>query len=105
MTAPKYCPACGQPYSRLALMNLRPNTILEQLYTTIKNTGIKGIRSDKLFAKIYSVDPKGGPDSGVKILSVQVWHINKIIRGHKQIVRSRRIKGTHFVSYYLSKIK
>ena len=104
MSAPKYCPTCRQPYSIHAVLGLRPNTIKAEMYDMLRAKSSTGIRSDILFDKLYRLRD-GGPLYGEKILQVHVSQLNKMLERHRQIVRSKRLRGTHRVAYYLTKLK
>lgn len=74
------CLTCGQtlPADSPAETILRGKRL--ELFRRIKRAGQHGISSPDLFDYLYSDDPEGGPNTGVKVITVHICHINKQIR-------------------------
>ena len=70
----------------------------------VHKAGKHGIRSDALFEQIYKSDPDGGPLTGVKILAVHAWGINRVLRKQGWCLHSLTVGRGGLGYYVLDKI-
>jgi hypothetical protein len=74
------CKTCGQTLPESLPIANQFRGVQQQIVKAVHKAGKYGIRSDILFDQIYKSDPDGGPLTGVKIIAVFAWHINKILK-------------------------
>lgn len=60
----------------------------QAIVEAVRKAGEHGIASDRLFEKLYSDDPDGGPETGIKSLHTRICVLNKKLR-----VTSYRVRG------------
>ncbi len=74
------CPCCGQtmPPDLPVGLKLRGNRL--RVYEIVRRAGQNGITSDRIFDKLYELDPNGGPESGLRIVSIIVCYLNKRLK-------------------------
>ena len=58
----------------------------KQIVEAIHKAGSRGVTSERLFEIVYGGDRDGGPVTGVKILAVHVWAINKQLKPHGVVI-------------------
>jgi len=83
----KPCPTCGQtlpppcPDVRLTPQQAR-------IFERVRKAGKWGIRTDDLVAWLFADREDGGPDTAVKVLHNQVFHLNKRLKLLGKVVRA-----------------
>lgn len=84
------CPCCGQtiPLDLPIGLTLRGKRL--EIYNIVRRAGLHGITSDLIFERLYALDPNGGPDTGVRQISVMICHLNKRLASVGQ-----RVQGGH----------
>lgn len=76
------CPCCGGTLRkagvRLAMLDQLPLTGTERLIVSHLVTRYPlGVSKQALFDDLYGLDPDGGPESGVNVISVFVCHLRR----------------------------
>lgn len=95
------CACCGQTLPPDLPVGLVLRGIRFALYDRVRRSGEHGIRADDLFDYLYSSDPNGGPDTGLQIVAVHVWHVNQRLKKFGQRVRGGRTGHGAFAQYRL----
>lgn len=73
------CQCCGQPLPPDEPEGLRLRGKRRQIFDLVRKAGKQGIRADRIFSALYDDDPNGGPDTGLKIIAVHVFHANRAL--------------------------
>jgi hypothetical protein len=73
------CPTCRQLLPPPSPEVYLP-TVQRRIVELVRQTGRRGIASDRLFDLVYSGDPDGGPLTGRSCLSVHIHQINRRLR-------------------------
>ena len=63
----------------------------KQIVEAIHKAGSHGVTSQRLFEIVYGGDRCGGPETGVKILAVHIWAINKRLKPHGVRLRHTQV--------------
>jgi hypothetical protein len=81
------CPKCQRPSRGLALTGYNRIRILQ----IVAKSSPDGITAGDLFDQVYAADPSGGPRTGIKIISILIWHANQQLRpqGYEMSVKWR----------------
>jgi hypothetical protein len=69
-------------------LNLPLNGQQKMVLERVVKAGKNGIDGEQLFQYVFGAHPDGGPLTGIKVLPVLVWQVNKKLR-----VLGKRIKG------------
>ena len=94
------CPCCGQTLPDPLPLGLKLVGVERALLERIVKAGKHGIRGDLLFNYIYCSDPDGGPLTGLKVLSVVVWKLNKKLKPLGKKIKSDSAGGRHVHANY-----
>lgn len=91
MSEQQVCKCCGQTLPDLSLPDgLKLSGKRKLLFTAVNRAGQHGITTSRLFDALYGDDPNGGPNTGTRIISTQVFFVNKRLKD-----MGWRIKGGH----------
>ena len=63
----------------------------KQIVEAVHKAGSHGVTSNRLFDIVYGADRDGGPGTGVKILAVHIWAINKRLKPHGVRLRHTQV--------------
>ncbi len=86
----KCCPTCGQtlpPEKIPGGERLRGKKY--KMVHALHKAGANGLPTQVLFDRMYGDDPEGGPETGIKVIAVFAWHVNKILK-----LEGYRVHGT-----------
>ncbi len=74
------CPRCGQtlPPDLPEGLKLRGRKL--EVFNAVRKAGQHGITADRIFDKLYALDPNGGSSKGLKIVSIFVNQLNKDLK-------------------------
>lgn len=73
----------------------------QRIVEVIHKAGAHGATSDQVFDYVYGDDPNGGPETGVKIIAVHIWRINKALAPHGIRIRHTGIGRGGSAGVYL----
>lgn len=82
------CPCCGQTLPPDLPKGLKLRGRKLEVFNMVRRAGQYGITADRIFDRLYELDPNGGPDKGLKIISVFVCYLNKRLRPFGMRVRA-----------------
>lgn len=74
------CPTCGQTLPDDMPPGLKLSGYRRVLFELVRKAGQHGVTTDVLFDRLYGSRADGGPESGIKVISVHACHINNRIR-------------------------
>lgn len=85
------CKCCGQTLPPNPPLGCKLRGKQARIVELVFRAGPHGIKSDQLFELLHENDPNGGPETGIKVLHVQVNQVNKKLKpyGHKIKATSR----------------
>lgn len=84
------CACCGQTLPPDLPKGLKLRGRRLDIYNIVRRAGQNGITSDVIFERLYALDPNGGPDSGVRVVSIMICHLNKRLQPFGQ-----KVQGGH----------
>lgn len=83
------CPHCGQTLPPVGVpKGLHLSRFAMVIFQSVQKSGENGISSDRLFDRLYSGDPDGGPLSGKKSMWVQVKNLNRKLAPYGLVIRA-----------------
>ena len=104
----KCCPSCGQEIRSDVDLGIPLSVGNQQIINAVHKAGKNGIMSDRLFDKLYSDDPEGGPLSGMKSLHSRICMLNRKIEPIGWCIRGEhtgnsRVYGRYFFQKFEGK--
>ena len=100
----KCCPTCHQTLPNPLPHDLQFRGVKNLILRRVHKAGGAGIRSDLLFDHVYGDDPNGGPETGMKILAVHIWHMNKTLKSFGLKIKSLTVGRGGYGNYVLVKL-
>lgn len=99
------CKCCGQALPPVEGLDFAMPKGMADLVNHVRRAGRWGISTDRLFDLLYSHDPNGGPETGIKVLHVRVNQANRLLREHGWQINGehtghRGVYGRYVLSKY-----
>ena len=84
------CKCCGQTMPPKLELGIKLTPGYQRIVDAVHAAGPRGLQSTRLFNILYDGARDGGPEGGMKVMHVRIWHLNQRL---KKV--NLRVKGEH----------